>query len=81
MDKIISIRYEGDNSLQDSQKLSVLRYINRLLSGQKDAIIACDAFVRVISANGKMVNIEVVGTDTALGKTIYSKIFNSAPPF
>jgi hypothetical protein len=81
MDNIIAIRYEGDNSLKDSQKLSILRYINRLLSGQKDEIIACNAFVRVISENGRMVDIGVVGTDDKLGKTISLKISNSEPPF
>ncbi len=82
MDKIISIRYEGDDSLAETQKLSILRYVNRVLAGQKDALIASNnAYLRVISKKGKLATIEVIGADAGLFKIITSKIFNSTLPF
>ena len=81
MDNIIAIRYVGDSSLNESQKLTVLRYFNRVLAGQKDAIIASNAIARVTVEKGNVTHVEVVGTDVELSKLISTKISDARLPF
>lgn len=81
MENLIAIRYEGDDSLTPNQKLAILRFLNRILAGQKDAIIAANAHIIVVCMKEKVVSIEVIGTDEQLTKLINQKISNSAWEF
>ena len=80
MKNIINIRFEGDNSLQDEQKLNYTRYINRIFAGQKDDMIASNGYIKITSKKGKAADITFVSDDSKLNKRISIKLSNSQLP-
>jgi hypothetical protein len=81
MEKIISVRFEGDNSIIDGQKLTYIRYLNRILAGQRDDIIASRGFVKIISEKGLAGNIIFVSDNSELNKKVGIKLSMAQPPF
>jgi len=81
MEKIINIRFEGDNSLKDEQKLSFTRYINRIFAGQKDDMIASNGHIKITSKKGQAGDITFVSDDSKLNKRIGLKLSNSQRTF
>lgn len=77
MEKIINIRFEGDNSLKDEQKLSYTRYINRIFAGQKDDMIASNGHIKITSKKGHAGDITFVSDDSKLNKRIGLRLSNS----
>ena len=80
MGKIIDVRFEGDHSLKEEEKLSYIRYINRNLSLLQEDIISGKGHVNVIFKKGFAGNITFVSDNEDLNKLVSSKLFN-APPF
>jgi len=80
MAKIIEMRFEGDHSLKEEEKLSYIRYINRNLSLLQEDIISNKGHVNVIFKKGFAGNITFVSENNDLNKLVSSKLFN-APPF
>lgn len=77
VENIIEIRFEGDNSLDDDQKLRYTRYINRIFVGQKEDIVTSHGYVKIISKKGLAGNITFVSDNSKLNKLIDIKLFNS----
>jgi hypothetical protein len=80
MEKVIEVRFGSDNLLKEEEKLSYIRYLNRILSGLKEDIISNKGHVNVISKKGSAGNIIFVSDNNDLNKQVSLKLFNS-PPF
>ena len=80
MEKVIEVRFGSDNLLKEEEKLSYIRYLNRILSGLKEDIISNKGHVNVISKKGSAGNITFVSDNIELNKRVSLKLFNS-PPF
>ena len=79
MQKIIEVRFGNDNLLKEAEKLSCIRYLNRILSGLQDDIISNKGYVNVISKKESVVNITFVSNNNELNKRVTLKLFNSSP--
>ena len=80
MEKIIEVRFGSDNLLKEEEKLSYIRYLNRILSGLKEDIISNKGHVTVNSKKGAACNFTFVSNNNNLNKRVNLKLFNS-PPF
>lgn len=80
MEKIISIRFEGDDLLQDREKLIYSRYINRIFAGQKNDIIASNGHIRIISKKGHAAKVTFVSNNSELNRRIGLKLSVSELP-
>ena len=80
MEKIINIRFEGDNSLKEEQKLSYTRYINRIFARQRDDIIASNGHIKITSKKGEPGDITFVSDDSKLNKRVSIRLSNSQLP-
>jgi hypothetical protein len=80
MEKIIEVRFEGDSSLKEDEKLNYTRYLNRNLMGMKDDIISNRGYVRITSKKGLASNITFISKDDDLNKKVTLKLA-VAPPF
>ena len=80
MQKIIEVRFGSDGLLKDEEKLSYIRYLNRILSILKEDIISNKGHVNVISKKGVPRIIAFVSDNNDLNKRVNLKLFNS-PPF
>jgi len=80
VENIINIRFEGDNSLQDEQKLDYTRYINRIFARQKDDMIASNGHIKITSKKGQAGDITFVSDDSKLNKRISIRLSNSQLP-
>ena len=78
MQKIIEVRFGSDSLLKEAEKLSCIRYLNRILSGLQDDIISNKGYVNVISKKGSAVNITFVSNNNELNKRVTLKLFNSS---
>jgi hypothetical protein len=79
MQKIIEVRFGSDNLLKDEEKLSYIRYLNRILSGLQEDIISNKGYVNVISKKESAGNITFVSNNNELNKRVTLKLFNSPP--
>jgi hypothetical protein len=80
MQKIIEVRFGSDGLLKDEEKISYIRYLNRILSTLKEDIISSKGHVNVIAKKGAPGIIAFVSDNTDLNKRVNRKLFNS-PPF
>ena len=79
MQKIIEVRFGSDNLLNEKEKLSYIRYLNRILSGLQEDIISHKGYVNVISKKESAGNITFVSNNNELNKRVTLKLFNSQP--
>ena len=80
MQKIIEVRFGSDNFLKEEEKLSYVRYLNRILAVLKEDIISNKGHVDVISKRGAATTITFESNNKDLNKLVTLKLFN-APPF
>lgn len=80
MEKVIEVRFGSDNLLKENEKLSYIRYLNRILSGLREDIISNKGHVNVISKKGAASSLTFVSNNNDLNKLVSLKLFN-APPF
>ncbi len=80
MQKIIEVRFGSDNFLKEEEKLSYVRYLNRILAVLKEDIISNRGYVDVTSKRGAATTITFKSTNKDLNKLVTLKLFN-APPF
>lgn len=81
VEKIISIRFEGDNTLPDAEKLTYTRYINRIFAGQKNDIITSNGHIKIISKKGHTTNVTFLSDDSELNKRIGLRLSTSELPY
>lgn len=80
MQKVIEVRFGSDNFLNEEEKLSYIRYLNRILSVLKEDIISNRGYVNVISKKGAATSITFMSDNNGLNKLVTLKLFN-APSF
>ena len=80
MQKVIEVRFGSDNFLNEEEKLSYIRYLNRILSVLKEDIISNRGHVNVISKKGAATSITFMSDNNDLNKLVTLKLFN-APSF
>ena len=75
MQKIIEVRFGSDNILKEEEKLSHIRYLNRILSGLQEDIISNKGYVNVNSKKGAACNFTFVSNNNNLNKRVNVKLF------
>jgi len=80
MQKIIEVRFGSDNFLKEEEKLSYIRYLNRILAVLKEDIISNKGHIDVTSKRGAVTTITFESNNKDLNKLVSLKLFN-APPF
>lgn len=80
MQKVIEVRFGSDNFLKEEEKLSYIRYLNRILSVLKEDIISNKGHVNVISKKGAATSITFMSDNNDLNKLVTLRLFN-APSF
>jgi len=79
MQKIIDVRFGTDNFLKDEEKLSYVRYLNRILSALKEDIISNRGYINVISKKGAGTSITFMSDNNDLNKLVTTRLFNASP--
>ena len=77
MQKILEVRFGSDNLLKEEEKLSYIRYLNRILCGLQEDIISNKGHVTVNSKKGAACNFTFVSNNNNLNKRVNLKLLNS----